>query len=166
MFCLSDVVIHQGKSDLGILTSAKMLIFYQNILTDLTKLEFASAALKEISRATAQVESPDFFKVTEQIFTALQSNYPLTLIQIWFHINLKKLLGEELNFFRDKSGAPLSPDQIYTWDSFSESFTPSPNGTITANHIKLLRLMSVLPLSTISKIKDLSTLLPEVKIVI
>ena len=49
LFCVSDVVIHEGRSDIGTLTSAKMLKFYQNILTDLERLELASQILKDIN---------------------------------------------------------------------------------------------------------------------
>ena len=52
LFTLSNVVVHRSqKSDLGLLTSAKMEIFYDQILKDLSNLELASNILKEISNA-------------------------------------------------------------------------------------------------------------------
>lgn len=163
MFCVSDVVIHRGKSDFGTLTSAKMLSFYQNILSDFEKLEFASSILKEVNRASAQIDSPAFFSITEQTFAGLQRNYPIPLINTWFHLNLKKTIGEEVNLLRDKDGRKLQPDQNYLWDGFAEALSPASTGPITANHIKLLRLMSVTPLATVAKVKDLSPLLKTIE---
>lgn len=166
LFCVSDVVIHEGRSDIGTLTSAKMLKFYQNILTDLERLELASQILKDINRATNHVDSPEFFSITDQSFAGLDNNYSPSLVQFWFKMNLRKITGEELNLVRDKNGNKLQADQAYTWDSFSEVFVPAENGSFTANHIKLLRLMTVLPLKNITQIKNLAELLPEIQQII
>ena len=166
MFCVSDVVIHEGKSDIGTLTSAKMLVFFQNILTDLTKLELASKILKDINRASTHIDSPDFFSITEQSFAGLNDNYPPALVETWFRLNLRKITGEELNLVRDKDGNKLQADKSYAWDSFAEAFYLQDAGPITADHIKLLRLMTVLPLKNICQIKNLAELLPTATTVI
>lgn len=158
MFCVSDVVLHQGKTDLSTLTSAKMLHFYQNILTDLAKLELASRILKDVNRASSQIDSPEFFSLTEQVFAGLDQNYPPDLVQLWFKLNLRRVTGEELNLVRDKNGDKLAADQTYSWDSFAEVFTPNESGPIRADHIKLLRLLTVLPLKNIMQVKDLDAL--------
>ena len=160
MFCVSDVVIHEGKSDIGTLTSAKMLVFYQNILTDLSKLELASQILKEINRASIHIDSPDFFSIAEQSFAGLNNNYSPALVETWFKLNLRKIIGEELNLVRDKDGNKLQADKKYAWDNFAEVFYLQDTGPITADHIKLLRLMTVLPLKNITQIKNLAELLP------
>ena len=162
LFSVSDVVIQKGRSELGTLTSAKMLVFYQNILTDLPRLEFASSVLKDVSRASAQVDSPDFFSITEQIFAGLNSGLPLDLIKIWSQLNLRRATGEELNLIRDKNGAKLQPDQTYAWDAFSEALYPVPDGPLSAPHIKLLRLMTVMPLRSIASVKDVGAMLDNI----
>lgn len=166
LFSVSDVVIHRGKSDLGTLTSAKMLKFYQKLLMDLEKLELASQILNDISRASAQVDSPEFFSLAEQALAGLQAGYSPELVKIWFNLNLKKVSGEELNLVRDKSGLRLQPDQTYAWDAFAEVLVPDASGPISAEHIKLLRLITVLPLSHITKVKDIDSLLLTIKIVL
>ena len=47
-FSISDVVIHQGRSNLGILTGAKMLQFFGNIISDLARLELAAGFMKSL----------------------------------------------------------------------------------------------------------------------
>ena len=66
LFSVADVVIHKGHSDLGILTSAKMLRFYQGLLSDVERLELASSFLKKLSRASDQFTSPEHFSLLDQ----------------------------------------------------------------------------------------------------
>jgi DNA repair protein RecO (recombination protein O) len=40
LFCVSDVVVHRGKGDLGVLTSARLVEFYSEIMKDLAAMEF------------------------------------------------------------------------------------------------------------------------------
>lgn len=166
MFCLSDVVIHQGRSELGTLTAAKMLTFYEQILADIAKLEFASEVLKRINAVSQQVDNPRFFDITKQTLAALQANYNLDLVKIWFEVNLKKATGEEINLVRDKSGAKLMPEQTYAWDAFAEALMPAATGQITADHIKLLRLMCVVPIDTVVRVVGVEELLPPLGVVL
>ena len=61
LFSVADVVIHQGRSTLSTLTSAKMLSFYSNLLADVSKLELAGTLLKRLDRASEQVPSPEHY---------------------------------------------------------------------------------------------------------
>lgn len=162
MFSVSDVVIHQGRSELGILTSAKMLSFFHNILTDFERLELASNILKDINRASNQVDSPEFFNITKQALSAIDAGESLNLIQAWFLFNIARVVGTEPNLHRDNHGEKLSVDQNYHWDSLDSCLTPDANGPIRAEHIKLMRLMLVSPLSTISKVQNTAELLPDI----
>ena len=40
LFAVSDVVVGEGKGDLGVLTSAKLEHFYRHILKDYDRLQF------------------------------------------------------------------------------------------------------------------------------
>ena len=40
LFAVSDVVLGEGKGDLGVLTSAKLVQFYRHILEDYDRLQF------------------------------------------------------------------------------------------------------------------------------
>ena len=55
LFCLSEITLHSGLNNkLCVLTSAKMLEAYSNIVYDLEKLELASLVMKKIgSRASS-----------------------------------------------------------------------------------------------------------------
>lgn len=162
LFCLSKLSIHQGKTDFCIITSAKMLQFHQNILADLSRLELASFILKKVSAAAEHSDSPDFFRLVEESFTALNGPTNLMLIETWFLFNLVKASGEEVNLYRDTHCTPLDPTKIYSWDIGESALHLDPSGNISANEIKLIRLILTSRLSLISRVKDFETMLPAV----
>lgn len=162
MFCISDVTIHEGRSSLATLTSAKMLDFYQNLLTDLTRLELASQILKQINKVTDQIDSPDFFDILVQSLSALNSTYDTRLVEAWFLFNLAKASGSPTNLHFDTSGDKLTEDKTYSWDSIESSLAPAKQGNITANHIKLMRLLTVADLTVASRVKNHNDLLNDI----
>lgn len=175
MFCVSDVTIHYRHNQvdqqdaLGILTSAKMSEFYSGILADLDRLELASTIIRTINRISDQVDSPDFFSLTQQSFSALNQRVHTTstaLVESWFMINFLRLSGEELNLHLDTHGEPLRPNQTYVWDSIERALTPHPHGNISQKHIKLLRLISTSPLALVAKVQGVEELLPAFDVII
>lgn len=152
LFSVADIVIHQGRSSLGTLTSAKMLHFYANIMSDLSKLEFASSCLKKIERASEHTENPDFFSLLEQTLSGLHQGITDDLVSIWFTLNLARASGEEINLLVDTAGEKLQSDQTYSWDPLEAALQPSPHGTIGTDEIKLARLMLTNKLRIISSV--------------
>ena len=62
MFTVSDIVIHESeKSDMGILTSAKMTKSYMNIISDLDRFELGSKIIKLANKVSESVDSPELF---------------------------------------------------------------------------------------------------------
>lgn len=161
LFCLSDIQIHHSaKSNRNILSSAKMKVFYRHILEDFSALDFASTALKQVDRASRDVDSPRYFEILNQLFAFLDQTNDLDLAYAWFYLNLKHLTGDEINLIFDIAGQKLSQELTYSWDPLELAFRPS--GPITANHIKLLRLILVSPITLVAKIKNYQSLLPEI----
>ena len=117
LFSVAEVVIHQGKSNLGTLTSARMMRFYSNILSDLTRLELASEVLKKAERAAEQIDNPDYFTLVDQALKGIHSQFELDLVRTWFVLNFAQALGEEINLFTDVDGSVLSTEQRYFWDN-------------------------------------------------
>lgn len=153
LFSVADVVVHQGRSSLGTLTGAKMLHFYgSNIMSDLSRLEFASSCLKKIDRVSEHTENPEFFSILEQVLAGLHQNLAAELISTWFTFNLAHASGEEINLLCDVSGAKLQPDQRYAWDSFEAALKLYVNGPIGADEIKLARLMLANKLQVVSNV--------------
>lgn len=166
LFSISDVVVHQGRGNLAILTSAKLLKFYSNILSDITKLELASDCLKKVEKASEQVDNPEYFDLIKQVFSGLHQNMSPELVKIWFTLNLTQAIGEDINLSTDVSGAPLLPDQRYFWDGAESALRGDPDGIITATQIKLARLILTSNLVTIAHINNVDELIQPLEVLV
>lgn len=153
MFTLSDLQIHRGRSELGIVTSAKMLQHYDQILKNYDRMQLAGLILKKISTAAEHSASPDFYEITRQCLHEINNETNVTLVESWFWLNLLKASGEEVNLYRDVSGAPLSKTAHYDWDILERAFSLNPQGDYGENEIKMLRLMTKMDLAVVKKIK-------------
>ncbi|MBR2766945.1 DNA repair protein RecO [Candidatus Saccharibacteria bacterium] len=153
MFSLIDFNIHQGRSEMGVVTGAKMLEYYNQIITDFDRMELMSVILKRVSRAAEHSDSPDFFNITKQCLQELNNATNLELTEGWFLLNLMRASGEEVNLYRDTAGSKLTIDTRYNWDPASESFTRHEQGEYDSDDIKVLRLMTTTSLKTTRKIK-------------
>lgn len=162
LFSKADVVIHQGRSSLGTLTSAKMLQFYGGIMGDMARLELAGNILKQLDRATEQVNAPEYFSLLQQALQALDRGQNPDVISCWFSLNLRRIGGEELNLIYDISGEKLSPDLRYYWDTSENALHPDIMGQISAPEIKLMRFLLSNSLAAASKIQDIERSLPPV----
>lgn len=161
MFCLSDVVLHSGRGDLAVLTSARQKKFYKNLLTDIGLLELASEILKRVSRAAEQTDNPEFFKILKSCLEALNEKKNPETVLTWFYFNLAKATGEQINLFYDGSGEKLRADGKYNWDSMEKCFKENSAGKIAANEIKFMRLMVAGDLALVLKVKDADEMMPE-----
>jgi len=185
VFSLSDITWHSGRGELDILTSARLITFYGHILEDYDKLQFGYDALKRITRSSEMLEDPDFFELLNSTLQALDqpshqsgssphhpnpsSRHPelvsgsdLALIQAWFYLRLSKIMGESLNVLTDVNGEKLQANTNYLYDVENNAFVQSAAGNITADHIKLLRIMQINDIKMVQKIVGIKELLPEI----
>ena len=163
MFTVSEIVIHESeKSDLGILTSAKMQKSYMGIISDLDRFELGSKIIKLANKISEGVDSPELFLLVNQSFWALDKSLNRDLVESFFLLNLARISGEEINLHRDTSGEKLDPMTNYFWDGYENALKPDPSGNVSADHIKLMRLMLTSPLKTVSQVQNISRLLPEI----
>lgn len=157
-----DITLHPGKGQLGTLTSARLDTFFAHIMTDYDKLQFAYYVLKDIGKAAEIVHEPVFYDLCERALRALNdSSIPLAVTESWYRLQMAILLGVGLNLAVDVTGEALDPDATYRYDIAEQAFMPAKNGPITANHIKLLRLMSAQNPEVIVQVQTVQELLPE-----
>ena len=163
MFTVSDIVIHESeKSDMGILTSAKMVKNYMNIIADLDRFELGSKIIKMTNKISENVDSPELFTLVNQCFWALDKNLNRELIESYFLLNMSRIAGEEVNLHRDTSGEKFDAKTTYVWETFENALRVEPMGNVTADHIKLMRLILTSPLKTVVQVQNIKALLPEV----
>ena len=160
MFSLIQVNLHFGKSKMAVLTSAKMTSFYSEILKDLKRMELASEILKKISKASDSIDSPELFEIVDQTLKSLNAGFDTDLVEAWFLLNLARVMGEEINLYRDAEGDKLDAESKYSWNSYETVFYVDERGEIDANVIKILRLLVSSGLDTVVRIKDISKYFP------
>ncbi len=162
LFAVSDIVVHSGKGELGILTSARLEKFYEHILEDYDRLQFGYEAINAVSKASDTIDDGGWFAVLEQVYAGLdQRMVPLQLVQSWFYLQYAGLTGYELSLERDVLGNRLTADKRYMYDVAEKGLRPSEQGDITADHIKYLRLTVAKPLLTVAQIGGIEAILPD-----
>ena len=163
LFAISDVVIQQGRGDLGILSSVRLIKFYSHILEDYDRLQFAYEAINLVVKASDTVDEPEWYGVLSEVYMALDVlTIPLQLIQAWFYLHYAELTGYELNLRADVGGQSLSSDKTYMYDINERALRPAEQGDITADHIKVLRIIATRPIQTVVQVGGITALLPDI----
>lgn len=153
LFALSDVVLGQGKGELGILTSSRLVQFYRHILEDYDRMQSGYACIKHVAKASETLDEPEWYDLLLEVLMALDvPSIHLQLIETWFYIRYAQLLGHGLNLERDVDGNKLSPDSQYMYDTSEQGLRVSSRGELTSEHIKLLRLVATKPLKILAQI--------------
>ena len=145
LFSVSEVVIHEGRTEMGILTGAKLLEYYDAFVKDIELIEMGGAMMRSVSARAEQVESPEFYKILKQSLRAMQ-----------------KHAGEEVNLKFDTDGEKLLADGRYYWDEEQAALGKAAAGRIGADHIKMMRLMASGPAELSMKVTGADALIDEV----
>jgi len=163
LFTVCDLVLHvRGKDDMATLTGAKMKDFYQNIISDYNKLQFGYEAIKQITKASDNIDESDFFYLLKDTYNALNDeNISLIITKTWFYLKLAKLLGNELNVSTDNSGMKLVEDANYQFDTENEVFVFNEDGIYNSDHIKLLRVISNNEIKIIQKLSGIEKIIDD-----
>jgi DNA repair protein RecO (recombination protein O) len=165
LFAVSEVVIGKGLGDLDVLTSARLVHFYRNILKDYGRLQFGYLAIKLVSKASEMLDEPEWYDVLSETLAGLDSgSVSLKLTETWFYLRYASLMGYELSLQKDIKGEDLSPDKKYRYDISERGLTPSDSGEITSDHIKLLRLIATKSLKVLVQIGGVDAVLDDCRL--
>jgi len=162
LFAICDVVINEGKGDLGILTSARLIQFYRHIMEDYDRMQFAYAVIKLISKASDQMDEPEWYDVMAEVLMGLDAHsIDLRLVQTWFYLHYASLMGHEMSLYHDISGEKLDADKNYRYDDTDQGLRSVAGGEVGAEHIKFLRLVATKSLKALSQIGGLEQILDD-----
>ena len=153
MLTLSDYVMHFGKSEMGVVTSARMVRYFGGLLKNYEKMELMGMLMKQINRAAEGSDSGEFFEILKQCLEGLEGGVAGRVVEAWFVLNLGRAMGEQMNLYRDVSGAKLSADEHYAWDAVEGAFRSHTVGEFGADEIKLMRLMLAMKLDVVNRVK-------------
>jgi DNA repair protein RecO (recombination protein O) len=162
LFAVSDIVIGQGKGELSILTSARLVQFYRHILEDYDRMQFGYEAIKQVARASEMVNEPEWFDILLEVLMALDTKtVDLRLTQSWFYVRHSALLGYELSLWRDVAGDSIEAGKRYRYDVAEKGLRATDQGELTAEHIKLLRLITDKPLRIMAQVGGIEDVVGE-----
>lgn len=162
LLCLVDIVVTKNPK-LGRLTSAKLIIFYEEIIKDYNRLQFAYQILKLVARYSQGIGDDAWFNLTKQALEYLnQPTIDLRLIQAWTYLKIADFLGEGLNLITDTGGNKLQAGKRYAYDWIDKGLVLADGGNLATDHLKLLRLLSMSNLSLATKVTDAQDLLDDV----
>lgn len=167
LFSVSEVVIHEGRTELGVLTSAKLVEYYDAFVKDIELIEMGGAMMRGANARAEQVESPEFYKILKQSLQAMQKHAGESgrwkdVLRAWWGINLTRASGEDMNLHFDTDGEKLSVEGRYYWDEEQVALAKAGAGRIGADHIKLMRLMASGPAELALKVQGTDALIDEV----
>jgi DNA repair protein RecO (recombination protein O) len=153
LFAICEVVLGDGKGEIGVLTSARLIHFYRHIMEDYDRMQFAYLAIKLVSKSCDMVDGPEWYDVLAETLAGLDAHsVNLGLIQTWFYLKYSSLMGYELSLWHDVCGDKLLADNSYSYDIAERGLRLSDNGDIGSNHIKLLRLISTRSLKVLAQV--------------
>lgn len=161
LFAICDVVIVEGRGELGVLTSARLVKFYSRIMSDYDRMQFAYAAIKLVSGASEMVDGPEWYDVLAETLAGLDSTIQLDVVQTWFYLRYSAIMGYELSLWHDTMGEKLSSEKTYRYDVPERGLRAVEGGELTAEHIKLLRLIATRPLQTIAQIGGINEIIGD-----
>lgn len=126
LFSVSDISYMQGRGEIGTLTSARLVNYYNNIITKIGRVQLGYELIKLLHKATEDQPEPEYFILLEQAFQALDDPaIDLDLIRLWFAAQLLRQAGHWPNLQTTASGDKLQAGQDYTFDPDEASFTPT-----------------------------------------
>ncbi len=163
LLCESEIVLTKSnKSSLAILTSARLIRFYGNILKSYDRMTFAYDTLKNIGKAVNQIEEPEWYDLLNQVLFGLDDlKIDLRLIRVWFLLQYQKLLGNELNMLYDVDGKKLEKNKKYTYDYLERGLKEDIGGKINGDVIKFLRVVNNNSLDLVTKIGGIDSVLGD-----
>lgn len=167
LFSVSEVVIHEGRTELGILTSAKLLEHYDAFVKDIELIEMGGAMMRSVNARAEQVESSEFYGILKQSLRVMQRHAGeksrwKDVLRAWWGINLTRVTGEDVNLYFDTDGERLLADKRYYWDEEQAALSKADAGRIGADHIKMMRLMASGPVELSLKVQGVDALIDEV----
>lgn len=157
LFSVSDISFIRGRGEVSTLTSSRLKTHFGNIVADIHRTTAAYDFLKIINKITEDNVGHEFFDLLRSTLESLNDlNIDLDLIKLWFDMQLLKITGHTPNLETTTDSKKLSHKNNYNFDLSKMSFSPQPNGSYQANHIKLLRLVNNNSPAKLQKIKDMT----------
>jgi DNA repair protein RecO (recombination protein O) len=139
-FCVSEIGFIQSRGALSTLVSSRLKTHYGGVVGDLDAVEFSYDCLKKINKLTETVQDQAFFKLLQYLFDALDKHVPLSIVKVWWYVQIAEVTGHGINVERQVGGESFQDSTQYIFNAEKDGFEPVPDGLFNPEHIKFLRL--------------------------
>ena len=166
LFSLSQITFIPGRGEIKTLVSSRLQTHFGNIVKDINRTMLGYELLKRINKLTEDATEPAYFELLARTLEGLDDEtLSSEALEFWFNMQLLKITGHPPNLRTTSGEQTLTKGKNYNFDYSSMTFEPSSDGTLTANHIKLMRLGTNSSRPAIfTKDKGSAKLLPELLI--
>ena len=157
LFSESQVTIIEGKGDLDILASARLVEHYRDILSDYERVTAAYEVIKLVNDITEDNAGSEFYEVLKVSLESLNDkNIPLVVTSSWYKLNILQLLGSEPDLVKDSEGMKLVEGKNYRYDIGEGRFVHAEDGEVTTDLIKTWRLIMTQTPELLMKVKGVA----------
>ena len=162
LFSVSEVMVRQGRGELGTLSSVRLQQFYGHIMEDYDRLQFGYEVLKIANRLAEHLQEKSLFDVTETTLKNLDTlKIDLRIVKSWFYLQVADIQGRGLNLSRDHDNQPLAENTRYSFDVAEMTFVKSNRGNFTSDHLKVLKLLKLKKPEVIAHVSGITTYLDD-----
>lgn len=162
LFSESEITFLQTKGDLMRITQARLIEHWGDFLGDLPRMMFAYEAMKSIDKLVPEDSGGEYYDLLRNTLEHINIlNIDLSLVKIYFWMNLLKLSGHSPALDSDSSGTKLSSSDEYNFVIEDMMFVRASDGGYNANHVKILRLAMTHSPRVLSRVKNVDNYSPQ-----
>ncbi len=162
LFSETNITIIEGRGDLGILASSRLVEYYKYIVTNYERVTSAYQVIKFINDLTEDGAGSEFYDLLNTALFSLNNlELPVELSEAWYKLNTLQLMGLEPDLTLDTAGRKLDSSDTYTYDLKEGSLTKDPKGKLGANQIKAWRLLLTQKPEIVAKVHGAAEVIKE-----
>lgn len=166
LFSICEVSFTDGRGELGVLTSARLKYFFNYIMQDYDRMQFAYLIIKLVNSASDSNDGSEWYDLLVETLAGLNSRtVNFNLIETWFYVKYSTLTGYELSLWNDCDGKKIIEGASYRYDETERCFRRVVDGEFNSDHIKLLRLVESKPLKSLALIGGIEKIIINCSIV-
>jgi DNA repair protein RecO (recombination protein O) len=142
LLSISDITFVESKSNLYVLSGARLVTHYGNIVSDLTRVNQIFEMYKLINKLSEDEAGQEYFSIISAVLTALNDKKSdPRLVEIWFGLHILHLAGS----LSEIKSSGVDKNARYQFDYEQQKFVVSPEGPFSYNDLKLMKLSLIQP---------------------
>lgn len=164
LFSVSNITFIQGRGDISTLVSTRLQTHFHHIVSDIDRTMASYDVLSFLNTSTQDSCDIDYYRLLLQTLTYLNdTDIPPNLTKCWFMLRLLQLLGHPPNVEKTIDKKVFEQHKQYRFIPEESSFIEDSNGSLSANHIKVLSLFAKDIPQRLQVISGLQKTLPQLE---